>query len=98
MPELPEVETTLRGIAPFVDGQTIRQVTVRETRMRWPVPVARLNELKGQKVVSLQRRAKYILLFTAQGVVLIHLGMSGSMRVLNRAPHDAPQKLSLIHI
>jgi formamidopyrimidine-DNA glycosylase len=93
MPELPEVETTRRGIAPEVEGRRIVGVRVRQSRLRWPVPVARLRrELTGQVVSAVERRAKYLLLRTAAGTALLHLGMSGSLRVVAAAtppgPHD----------
>ena len=81
MPELPEVETTRRGIAPYVEGRRIIDVVVREPRLRWPVP-AELTELVGQAVSSLERRAKYLLFRSGGGTMLLHLGMSGSVRVL----------------
>ena len=83
MPELPEVETTLRGIEPYVEGQRLSKITVRNTALRWPVPKDELQRLVGEKVQRLERRAKYILLYTAGGTVLLHLGMSGSLRVLD---------------
>lgn len=82
MPELPEVETTLRGIAPHVDGKTITKITVRNASLRWPVPVKELQALVGYKVQQVERRAKYLLLHTQAGVIMLHLGMSGSLRVL----------------
>ena len=87
MPELPEVETTRRGIAPHVEGRTIRGVAVREARLRWPVPVAQLEALAGTTVERVERRAKYLLLRTARGTVMLHLGMSGSLRVV---PAETP--------
>jgi formamidopyrimidine-DNA glycosylase len=84
MPELPEVETTLRGIAPHVVGRKIREVIVRERRLRWPVP-AEVEELAGQRIESARRRGKYLLLRTARGTLLLHLGMSGSLRVIDPA-------------
>ncbi|NLO81185.1 MAG: bifunctional DNA-formamidopyrimidine glycosylase/DNA-(apurinic or apyrimidinic site) lyase [Xanthomonadaceae bacterium] len=81
MPELPEVETTRRGIAPYVEGRRVRTVVVREPRLRWPVP-AELSQLHGQTVISLERRGKYLLFRTAAGAMIMHLGMSGSVRVL----------------
>lgn len=83
MPELPEVETTLRGIEPWLLGQTIEALVVRERRLRWPIPDA-VNKAVGQTVTSLRRRAKYILIDTARGSLLLHLGMSGSVRVLQQ--------------
>jgi len=81
MPELPEVETTLRGIAPWLDGQLIERLEVRQPRLRWPVPDA-VQRSVGQAVTGLRRRAKYILIETSAGSLMLHLGMSGSMRVL----------------
>jgi formamidopyrimidine-DNA glycosylase len=81
MPELPEVETTRCGIAPALVGQIIRQVVIRERRLRWPVPIGIEKQLHGQSVLQLRRRAKYLLLETQRGTALIHLGMSGSMRI-----------------
>lgn len=81
MPELPEVETTRRGIEPHIDQQVVTGATVRQAKLRWPVPdLARL--LVGHRVEAVQRRAKYLLLRFAHGTLLIHLGMSGSLRVL----------------
>ena len=89
MPELPEVETTRRGIEPHIQGQTIEKVVVREKKLRWPVP-ARLNALlTGKTVLSVRRRAKYLLVDVATGTVMIHLGMSGSLRIV---PAQTPAK------
>ncbi len=81
MPELPEVETTLRGIKPHLLNQRIARVSVREPRLRWPVTSA-VTQAEGQKFVSLERRGKYLLLELEQGGLIIHLGMSGSLRIL----------------
>ena len=81
MPELPEVETTLRGIKPHLLNQRIARVNVREPRLRWPVTSA-VIQAEGQKFVSLERRGKYLLLELEQGGLIIHLGMSGSLRIL----------------
>ena len=83
MPELPEVETTLRGIEPFVLGATLSNVVVRNSSLRWPIPVQSIEGLIGEKVARIERRAKYILIYTAKGIILLHLGMSGSLRVVN---------------
>jgi len=83
MPELPEVETTLRGIAPYVDGKTLTKVCVRNSSLRWPVPTAELERLRGQAIQRIERRAKYILIYAETACVLLHLGMSGSLRVLD---------------
>jgi formamidopyrimidine-DNA glycosylase len=82
MPELPEVETTLRGLAPHLTGQRIAEVVVRNARLRWPVPQELPVILRGQTVHALQRRAKYLLLQCDSGTLILHLGMSGSLRVL----------------
>jgi len=82
MPELPEVETTRRGVAPHLIGREIARLDVRTRRLRWPVPPALARVLPGQQVQDVSRRAKYLLLHTEPGAVLIHLGMSGSLRVL----------------
>ena len=80
MPELPEVETTRRGIAPHLAGRTVSGVTVRQPRLRWPVP--RLDHLVGETVRGVARRAKYLLIGFDSGTLILHLGMSGSLRVL----------------
>jgi formamidopyrimidine-DNA glycosylase len=86
MPELPEVETTLRGIAPYLMDREIRAIEIREARLRWPVTAA-VRQAIGQVVRSLRRRAKYILIDFDAGSLMLHLGMSGSVRVLD---HDTP--------
>ena len=91
MPELPEVETTRRGIAPYVENHRVTGVVVRQPRLRWPVPdLAAL--LTGHRVHAVERRAKYLLLRFDHGSLIIHLGMSGSLRVLaatsSPRPHD----------
>lgn len=83
MPELPEVETTRQGIAPYIEGQTIINVIVRQSRLRWPVPDSLNQLLTGLTIQSVSRRAKYLLLTTRSGTLLIHLGMSGSLRILS---------------
>ena len=82
MPELPEVETTRRGIAPWMEGQRIRALVVRERQLRWPVPRHMAATLQGTVVNRVQRRGKYLLICTERGTALVHLGMSGSLRVL----------------
>ncbi len=82
MPELPEVETTRRGIAPALEGLRIRELKVRERRLRWPVPKGLEKRLRNQPVLSVRRRAKYLLLEIPQGCFMVHLGMSGSMRIV----------------
>lgn len=83
MPELPEVETTLRGIAPYVEGQNITALCVRQPTLRWPVTDNIQAITRGQKIEQLSRRAKYIVLQLERGSMLIHLGMSGSLRIVN---------------
>ncbi len=85
MPELPEVETTCRGIAPHLTGRRITEVTVREPRLRWPVPADLSARLSGQRVIAVARRAKYLLVATEAGTLMIHLGMSGSLRIVPQA-------------
>ena len=82
MPELPEVETTLRGLAPHLSGQRIRQVTIRNPHLRWPIPDNLPEILPAQTIHTLQRRAKYLLLQCDTGTLILHLGMSGSLRIL----------------
>ncbi len=92
MPELPEVETTRRGIAPHVEGRKVQAVVIRNRRLRWPIPGQLTKTLPGQMVHSVQRRAKYLLLRMDQGTLILHLGMSGSLRIVSKntapQPHD----------
>ncbi len=97
MPELPEVEVTRMGIAPHTEGQRILQLLVRESRLRWPVDAALTQRLTNAQITTTARRGKYLDLMCScadgtQGVLLIHLGMSGSLRIVeNNAPaqkHD----------
>ena len=81
MPELPEVETTRRGLAPHVAGRRVEQVVLRRADLRWPIPPEVSKLLPGQRVDGIRRRAKYLLLDTAAGSALMHLGMSGSLRL-----------------
>ena len=85
MPELPEVETTARGIRPHVVGKTIIGVLVRNARLRWPVPGNLPQHLIGNNIETVERRAKYLLLRVSDGTLLIHLGMSGNLRILPAA-------------
>lgn len=84
MPELPEVETTRRGIEPHILGKTIQSVVVRQPALRWPVSPALSRELPGHTFSRVGRRGKYLLLETDVGTLLIHLGMSGSLRIVPR--------------
>jgi formamidopyrimidine-DNA glycosylase len=88
MPELPEVETTRRGIAPHVEGLTLTGAVVRQPQLRWPVPPGLDHLVQGRRVARVGRRAKYLLLgLDPAGGLVLHLGMSGSLRVL---PADTP--------
>lgn len=87
MPELPEVETTRRGIAPHCEGHTIQRVTIRNRSLRWPIPRELDDNLTGATIHSVERRAKYLLLRVDNGSAIVHLGMSGSLRVIT---DDAP--------
>jgi formamidopyrimidine-DNA glycosylase len=85
MPELPEVETTKRGISPHIKNNSVTEVIVRKHQLRWPVSPEISQLLPGQKIIDVQRRAKYLLLKTTIGTLMIHLGMSGSLRII-KAP------------
>lgn len=87
MPELPEVEITKRGLAEYLVGATIADVVIRNPSLRWPIPKNLAKLLRGQKILSLSRRAKYILADCGNGTLILHLGMSGSLRIL---PHAVP--------
>jgi len=81
MPELPEVEITRRGIAPCIEGHTVTGVVVRDGRLRWPVPRDLARRLCGCTVRRVLRRGKYLLLDCGSGWLILHLGMSGSLRI-----------------
>jgi formamidopyrimidine-DNA glycosylase len=82
MPELPEVETTRRGIAPYLEGQQVSRVIVRERRLRWPIAEDLDQRLSGQRIERVERRAKYLLFKAETGSLISHLGMSGSLRMV----------------
>jgi formamidopyrimidine-DNA glycosylase len=92
MPELPEVETSRRGIEPHLSGGQIRRVIVRDRRLRWPVSKGLEQRLTGEEISSVTRRAKYLLINTTNGSAILHLGMSGSVRIVKSgtpaAVHD----------
>jgi formamidopyrimidine-DNA glycosylase len=90
MPELPEVETTCRGIGPWLKGACVRSVDVRQRRLRWPVPRRLDRELPGRAIHGVDRRAKYLLLRAGTGTLIMHLGMSGSLRILDDPPPPGP--------
>jgi len=103
MPELPEVETVRRGLAPAMEGETITHVEVNRPDLRWPFPENMAERLAGQRVENLRRRSKYILADLSSGeTLLIHLGMSGRMTVsgdpLGRFMHDHPAKQKHDHV
>ena len=83
MPELPEVETTLRGISPFLLNKKIKRIQVRQSKLRWPVPDD-LRKAENQTVNTLYRRGKYIVANTVRGSIILHLGMSGSLRIVDK--------------
>jgi formamidopyrimidine-DNA glycosylase len=82
MPELPEVETTRRGIAPALNGRSVTGVIIRNGRLRHPIPADLEETLSGQPLLAVERRAKYLLFRFPDGGLLVHLGMSGSLRVV----------------
>ena len=90
MPELPEVETTRCGIAPHIVGKRLTQVIVRQPSLRWPIPSDLSSKIQGAKLVQLERRGKYLLFFFSKnsqsdgGVMLIHLGMSGNLQIMDK--------------
>src|SRR5262249_446007 len=91
MPELPEVETVRRGLAPVMEGARFRKVEARRGDLRWPLPKDFARRLEGNRVKGLGRPAKYLLAGLANGdVLLMHLGMSGSFRVLHRGRGKIP--------
>ena len=83
MPELPEVETSRRGIEPHIAGSTVTRVVMRERRLRWPVSRSVDRNLTGSRILSVDRRAKYLLINTETGSAILHLGMSGSVFVVD---------------
>lgn len=85
MPELPEVETTKAGITPVALQQTISKIIIRAPKLRWPIPASIAKNLPGQIVRSIERRAKYLLLNFDTGTLIIHLGMSGRLRIMHTA-------------
>ena len=96
MPELPEVETSRRGIEPYLRNKTITDVIIRQHKLRWPIPKNLPMLATGQKIRQVCRRAKYIYLKLDNGSIIIHLGMSGSLRICTK--HTAAEKHDHIDI
>lgn len=84
MPELPEVETTRLGIAPHITGHTIKNIVVRNKNLRWPISATLKKDLLNQKFQKIDRRGKYLLCYTNNGCMIMHLGMSGSLRIVSK--------------
>lgn len=82
MPELPEVEVTRLGIQPHIEGRRVSAVKIIDGRLRWPVPTTLIKSLPGQRVSGIERRGKYLLLELDKGHLLVHLGMTGTLRIL----------------
>lgn len=97
MPELPEVETTRKGIAPYVVGEVVKDIIIRERNLRWPIPTTLKRSFKNQLIRKLRRRAKYLLFYTDKGCMIIHLGMSGTLRILDKTiPHEKHDHVDII--
>lgn len=90
MPELPEVETTRRGVAPHVEGHKVTALRIYDHRLRWPVPPDLAARLIGQRVDRVERRSKYLLFRLGSTTLIVHLGMTGSLRVYEHAPAKRP--------
>lgn len=96
MPELPEVETTLRGIQPYIENNIVTNIVIRQHKLRWPIPNNLLQQLQGETVTQLERRGKYLLFKVGAGTLILHLGMSGSLRLLMQ--QVLPQKHDHVYI
>jgi len=97
MPELPEVETALRGLRPHLVGTRVLALVVRERRLRYPIPLAAEAAVAGHRIRDVRRRAKYLLFELEQGTLLLHLGMSGSLRLVSaRIPPTRHDHLDLV--
>lgn len=83
MPELPEVETICNGIRPFIENQVVCQFIIRKSHLRWPIPTVHLQQLIGQTITQIKRRGKYLLLSSHCGTIILHLGMSGRLRLFD---------------
>ncbi|MDF2529500.1 MAG: bifunctional DNA-formamidopyrimidine glycosylase/DNA-(apurinic or apyrimidinic site) lyase [Gammaproteobacteria bacterium] len=82
MPELPEVETVRRSILPSCEGQTIEKLVLRRPDLRWPIPIDLAQQIEGHKILAIKRRAKYLLFELGHGTLIIHLGMSGVLKMV----------------
>lgn len=91
MPELPEVETSVRGISPYLIGQTIADIIIRQSKLRWAVS-DELYQMQGATILDITRRGKYLIIHTDQGDILVHLGMSGSLSILQNQSANAITK------
>ena len=97
MPELPEIETIKRGIAPYLEGKRITQLIIRERRLRWPIPDDLATQVTGHIINTVTRRAKYLLIHLDHGTLILHLGMSGSVRIIpQNTPVTAHEHFDLI--
>ncbi len=97
MPELPEVETTLRGILAHVINSPIVQVNIRNSQLRWPIPDNLSEQLTQNSITKIKRRAKYLLLSSQNGTLIIHLGMSGSLRITTpKTNYDKHEHFELV--
>lgn len=97
MPELPEVETVRRGISPALLGKRLRGADVREARLRWPVPTDLDAQVRGQRVLAVERRGKYLIVRLDRGALILHLGMSGSLRLVSdKIPLDRHDHIDLL--
>jgi formamidopyrimidine-DNA glycosylase len=94
MPELPEVEVTKLGITPQIEGKTITEVIIHDSRLRWPVPEKLSRILTGQKCLMIGRRGKYLLFYFDAGVMLLHLGMTGVLRIQKK--QETPKKYNRV--
>ncbi|TQV88961.1 bifunctional DNA-formamidopyrimidine glycosylase/DNA-(apurinic or apyrimidinic site) lyase [Aliikangiella coralliicola] len=98
MPELPEVETSCRGIEPFCVDQQITRIKVRQPKLRWPVDADLARKLKGKTILKVERRGKYMLLQTGRAALMIHLGMSGSLRIVESSVEAAKHDHIDVHL
>ena len=97
MPELPEVETSRRGIEPHILNKKVSDIVIRQKQLRWPITAGLKKQCTNQTIKHVERRGKYILLRTDTGTVIIHLGMSGSLRILNKnTPAEKHDHLDII--